>query len=125
MMRIILILFITIVLGGCGGDSSSDSGDSGGGDTITDGGALSAAFTSVGCAAASCHGSDGKRANTSLTHDDEGNAVTNLSTSKRDLASWTKWIREEAKSPMPKFTAAQYSDADLKADYTALTGRAE
>ena len=87
-------------------------------------GVLSKSFTTVGCSAGSCHGLDGKRANTKL-HDESGYAITNLSTSKRSLKSWTAWIRTDAKNPMPTFTPSEYPDTDLKSDYIALTGRSE
>ena len=85
---------------------------------------LSANFTSLGCAASSCHGADGKQG-LNLLHDPNGNPITNLSKSARDLESWTSWVRFQAKSPMPRYTEDQYSESDLKNDYTHLTGRSD
>ena len=134
MVRTLITLVLCISLTYCGDDSSSDTtedtdnSEENGNESeesTESGNELSAAFLSLGCASSSCHGPDGKRESTSLNHGDDGLPVTNLSTSKRTLTSWTTWIRTGAKSPMPTYTSEQYSDSDLQADYTVLTGRTE
>jgi len=83
---------------------------------------LSDSFRTLGCASSTCHGPGGTR-KFSLTHDSSGNPVTDLSTSKRSLTSWTSWIRAGAKPPMPTYTREQYSEEELQHDYRILTGR--
>ena len=125
--KTLLLIGLALTLISCDSDSSSDdAAEVAPSDTETTEPAegLSAGFGVAGCTAAACHGSDGRRDNASL-HDPSGNPVTNLSTSERNLASWTDWVRDTAKSPMPRYTEEEYSTSDLEAEYRHLTVRNE
>ena len=72
---------------------------------------LSAAYTSK---CKSCHGADGSTK--------VGQAA--LKGSKTATATWESAIRDGAGGgSMPAFTTSQYTDANMKADYTVLTGQ--
>lgn len=87
---------------GCGSSSSGSSGSS-------EGSNLTGTF---GSKCASCHGSSGG-----------GGSARSLKTSNLTEAAWKAVVRSgRSGTSMKAFSTAIYSDADLEADYKAITG---
>lgn len=105
-MNHISILFTaamaTALLTGCGVPATGDSGAAGASN-------LTATF---GARCASCHGSSGG-----------GGSARSLKTSSLTESAWESVVRNgRSGTNMASFSSATYSDADLTADYKAITG---
>lgn len=93
----------TAVIAGCGVPSNGATGSSG----------ASNLTATYGSKCASCHGSSGG-----------GGSARSLKTSTLTEAAWKAVVRSgRSGTSMKAFSSATYSDADLAADYKAITGK--